>query len=103
MQSAGHSGSGEAAAERNGARATLAERRNQCRPLDSLLEGVRSGRSRALVLRGEAGVGMSTLLKHLLDRAAATSRYARRLECGWTPPDRFTVRAVHPESARQLR
>ncbi len=34
--------------------------------------------------RPELGVGMSALLKHLLDRAAAKSRYVRRLECGWT-------------------
>ncbi len=38
--------------------------------LDRLLEGVRAGQSRVLVLRGEAGVGKSALLEHLLERAS---------------------------------
>ncbi|MFI8301213.1 ATP-binding protein [Streptomyces nigra] len=55
--------------ERNGPRAALIGRRNECRLLDSLLAGVRSGRSEVLVLRGEAGIGKSELLRYLLDRA----------------------------------
>ena len=38
--------------------------------LDRLLEDARAGRSRALVLRGEAGVGKSALLDHLLAGAS---------------------------------
>ncbi|WP_262403647.1 ATP-binding protein [Actinomadura sp. CNU-125] len=38
--------------------------------LDGLLADVRSGRGRALVLRGEAGVGKSALLQHTVGRAA---------------------------------
>ncbi|WP_449342110.1 AAA family ATPase [Streptomyces aurantiogriseus] len=38
--------------------------------LDRLVEAVRAGQSQSLVLRGEAGVGKSALLEHLLDRAA---------------------------------
>ena len=38
--------------------------------LDRLLEDVRAGQSRVLVLRGEAGVGKSALLDHLRGRAS---------------------------------
>jgi hypothetical protein len=38
--------------------------------LDRLLREVRDGRSRVLVLRGEAGVGKSALLDHLAEQAA---------------------------------
>ena len=37
--------------------------------LDALLADVRRGESRSLVLRGEAGIGKTALLKHLLDSA----------------------------------
>jgi DNA-binding CsgD family transcriptional regulator/tetratricopeptide (TPR) repeat protein len=37
--------------------------------LDRLLDAVRAGESRALVVRGEAGVGKTALLDHLVDRA----------------------------------
>ncbi|WP_433161823.1 helix-turn-helix transcriptional regulator [Kribbella sp. CA-247076] len=40
----------------------LRGRHAECRALDRLLENVRKGRSRALVIRGEAGVGKSALL-----------------------------------------
>jgi DNA-binding CsgD family transcriptional regulator len=45
-------------------------RRSECETLDRLLADVHAGRSRALVLRGEAGVGKTALLEHLLDRAS---------------------------------
>ncbi len=37
--------------------------------LDDLLEGARAGRSSALVLRGEAGIGKTELLRYLLERS----------------------------------
>ena len=37
-------------------------RRSQCETLDGLLAEVRAGRSRALVVRGEAGIGKTALL-----------------------------------------
>jgi len=44
--------------------AVLLGRQAESRTLDRLIEAVRSGRSRSLVVRGEAGVGKSALLEH---------------------------------------
>jgi DNA-binding CsgD family transcriptional regulator len=54
----------------DGAAAGLLGRRRECDVLEGLLEDVRAGRSRALVLRGEEGVGRTALLDHLCRRAA---------------------------------
>src|SRR5262245_26481879 len=48
----------------------LLGRRSECAMLDALVESVRAGQSRALVLRGEAGVGKSALLDYLATRAS---------------------------------
>jgi DNA-binding CsgD family transcriptional regulator len=48
----------------------LLGRRGECAALDQLLEAVRGGESRALVVRGEAGVGKTALLDYVVDRAA---------------------------------
>jgi len=48
----------------------LLDRHTEVRTLDRLLGDVRGGQSRALVLRGEAGVGKTQLLEYLVDRAA---------------------------------
>ncbi|HWF15560.1 MAG TPA: AAA family ATPase [Acidimicrobiales bacterium] len=45
-------------------------RTNECGVLDRLLEEVRSGHSAVLVLRGEAGVGKSSLLRYCASQAA---------------------------------
>lgn len=50
----------------------LRGRRAEQEALDRLLREVREGRSRVLVLRGEAGVGKTALLDHLVSRAAST-------------------------------
>jgi DNA-binding CsgD family transcriptional regulator len=47
----------------------LLGRGSECDQLDRMLDAVRAGESRALVVRGEAGVGKSALLKYLVDRA----------------------------------
>src|SRR3954453_19244438 len=47
----------------------LLGRRSECDVLDRLVTGVRAGQSRVLVLRGEAGVGKTALLRHLLGAA----------------------------------
>jgi DNA-binding CsgD family transcriptional regulator len=41
----------------------------ECERLDQLIDAVRSGESRSLVLRGEAGVGKTALLDYLLENA----------------------------------
>ncbi len=48
----------------------LRGRRHECEALDRLLKDVRSAQSRVLVLRGEAGVGKSSLLEYLVANAS---------------------------------
>jgi DNA-binding CsgD family transcriptional regulator len=64
----------------------LLGRRTECAVLDELVSSVRAGRSRALVLRGDAGVGKSALLEYLVQRASG---------CG-------IARAAGVESEREL-
>ena len=47
----------------------LRGRRSECQTLDRLLAEARDGRSGALVLRGEAGVGKTALLQYLGEHA----------------------------------
>src|ERR1700704_2133844 len=51
-------------------RRRLRDRRRECAALDSLLATVHEGRSGVLVLRGEAGIGKSTLLDYAIDSAS---------------------------------
>src|SRR6201991_1590844 len=48
----------------------LRGRRNECEVLDRLLEAARAGESRALVVRGEPGVGKTALLDYLAERSS---------------------------------
>jgi DNA-binding CsgD family transcriptional regulator len=48
----------------------LVDRHPECGVLDQLIEAVRAGESRALVVSGEAGVGKTALLEYLADRGA---------------------------------
>lgn len=48
----------------------LRGRRDESDALDRLLTGVRAGQSQVLVVRGEAGVGKSALLEHLVQSAS---------------------------------
>jgi DNA-binding CsgD family transcriptional regulator len=48
----------------------LLGRRSECEALDELVASVRAGLSRALVLRGDAGVGKSALLEYLARHAS---------------------------------
>jgi DNA-binding CsgD family transcriptional regulator len=50
--------------------AELTDRRAECGVLDGLLDAVRAGKSRALVVHGEAGAGKTALLEYLAGRAA---------------------------------
>src|SRR3954471_20574337 len=44
--------------------------RSECQTLDRSLEAVRGGESRALVVRGEPGVGQTALLQYAIDAAS---------------------------------
>src|SRR5918994_1005842 len=48
----------------------LLGRADECAVLDRLIDDVRRGESRALVLRGEAGIGKTALLNHLVEAAS---------------------------------
>jgi hypothetical protein len=61
-------------------------RRSEREVLDGLLDGVRDGRSGALVVRGEAGVGKTALLDYAVGSA----------------PDLRVIRAVGVESEMEL-
>ncbi|TDO46636.1 regulatory LuxR family protein [Kribbella sp. VKM Ac-2527] len=50
-------------------RAGLLGRQNECQALDDLLAGIRAGRSAALILRGESGIGKTELLNYLLEHS----------------------------------
>src|SRR5215471_14413223 len=47
----------------------LMNRRSECRTLDRLAKAVRAGESRALLVRGDPGVGKSVLLEYLAERS----------------------------------
>ena len=48
----------------------LTGRRSESDVLDALVEAVRAGESRVLVVHGEPGVGKSALLEYLADHAS---------------------------------
>src|SRR6202453_3053550 len=54
---------------RRGRAVGLTDRRAECGVLDQLVNAVRAGGSRVLVVRGEPGVGKSALLDYLARRA----------------------------------
>ena len=51
-------------------RVSLVGRQDECALLDDVIAHVRAGRSRSLVLRGEAGIGKTALLDHLVGSAS---------------------------------
>lgn len=64
----------------------LVGRRSECEALDTLLADALAGRSRVIVLRGDAGIGKSALLRHVSERVG-----------GW-----HVARAVGVESEMEL-
>jgi DNA-binding CsgD family transcriptional regulator len=48
----------------------LRDRHSECDTLDRLVDAVRAGESRALVVRGEPGVGKTALLEYMVERAS---------------------------------
>ena len=69
-----------------GRRTALLGRADECALLDALIDTVRRGESRSLVLRGEAGIGKTALLEYLVGSAS----------------DLTVVRAVGVESEMEL-
>ena len=59
----------------------LLGRADECGLLDGLIADIRRGQSRSLVLRGEAGIGKTALLKYLIDSASEDRHPATRC-CG---------------------
>src|SRR5882762_11523956 len=53
-----------------GPAAELYGRRTECQLLDRVVRAVRSGESRALVVRGDPGVGKTALLEYLVEQAS---------------------------------
>jgi AAA ATPase domain len=65
---------------------TLLGRADECALLDALVDAIRRGEGRALVVRGEAGIGKTALLEYLVRSA----------------PDVTVLRAVGVESEMEL-
>src|SRR6201995_3587724 len=80
------SGGGPATSQNSNHPPKLIGRRSECEAPDGLLADARAGRSRAAVLRGEAGVGKSALLGYVSGRLA----------------DWYVARAVGVESEMEL-
>ena len=74
--------SAQARPGRPGRATRLTDRRRERGVLDQLLDAVRAGESRVLVLRGEAGVGKSALLDYVAGRPAGSGSHAPR---AWSP------------------
>jgi DNA-binding CsgD family transcriptional regulator/tetratricopeptide (TPR) repeat protein len=53
-----------------GERTPLRGRTRECGVLDGLLDSIRAGESRALVVRGDAGIGKTALLEYLIETAS---------------------------------
>jgi hypothetical protein len=56
---------------RRGRATGLTNRHAECGALDRLVDGVRAGESRALVVRGDPGVGKTALMGYLASRAVS--------------------------------
>src|SRR3954471_19059970 len=67
-------------------RIDLRGRAAECAQLEDLVSAIRRGESRALVVRGEAGIGKTALLQHLIASAS----------------DLTVVRAIGVESEMEL-
>jgi predicted ATPase len=77
----------------------LLNRQRECRLLDQLVANVRAGESRALVVRGEPGIGKTALLEYALDRA---SGYRAARAAGVEAEQELAFAAVHQICAPML-
>jgi ABC-type branched-subunit amino acid transport system ATPase component len=55
----------------------LRGRRTECQLLDGMIAAIRQGESRTLVVRGEAGVGKTALLEHVVEATSSDLRLIR--------------------------
>ena len=65
--------------------AALLGRRRECHALDRLLESVRAGQSRVLVLRGESGVGKSLIARMIHRTSDRKEKPFLQVNCGAIP------------------
>ncbi len=72
---------------------------SECGVLDRLVDAVRAGESRALVVRGEPGIGKTVLLEYLAGRAAGC-RVARA--AGVQPEMELAFSGLHQVCATML-
>jgi DNA-binding CsgD family transcriptional regulator/tetratricopeptide (TPR) repeat protein len=75
-------------------RANLVGRRAEREVVEQLLSGARAGRSGALVVRGEAGIGKTALLEHVHD-TAVTSRFRVERAVGVESEAHFAFSGLH--------
>ena len=73
-------------------RRVLIGRESECARIERMLEGARGGRSAALVIRGDAGIGKSTLLEYAVARAG-DARVVRAL--GVETESEFAYSGLH--------
>ena len=89
------------AESRRWGRATgLMDRRSERDALDRLVGAVQAGESRALVVRGEPGVGKTVLLDHLAGQASASGSRAANTSPTGSAASR---RAVNPSACADAR
>jgi len=72
----------------------LLGRRVEKRSLDALVDGARGGRSSALLMYGEAGIGKSALLDHAREYAEGAGLRVERV-CGMESERQFAYAALH--------
>jgi hypothetical protein len=80
----------------------LRGRAEECGLLDDLVSAIRRGESRSLLLQGEAGMGKTALLEHLIASASDLTR-DRRLARRAGRLDRGPRRAELPGHRQRLR
>ena len=79
----------------------LLGRRDEQQAIDRLLERLRSGRGGVLVVRGEAGVGKTSLLEYLVERAAGCDVVrAAGVRRTWSSRSRDSSSCSHRDSIR---
>jgi GTPase SAR1 family protein len=72
----------------------LIGRARECARLDQLPADVEVGEARVLVLRGQAGIGKSTLLRYF-------SHWHTTLDCATVSPSPLSPRGVHRRDRRR--